>query len=542
MKIGYIYHKLSFSFRVIIDKILFIIYLIQGCIILQSIVSLSLFYLIFYVADSYGAISADKIVTINQISTSGKTLIVNKGSSDELQENRYGVLLEAVDKAVGPESRKVTKKVFKPVAKVKSVKVFNESSIWIAYDIYRANSLNKGRKFILLEEVGLLKGRTDLNIQRSKIISSKKNLLKDVKKSFKESSDDLSVKKENYKVLRSLHDKESHDIADVSLVDLDIWEDEKTNGTKLPQNIYKSKHAKDFRREHQIQTFEKMVVAFIKKYNDPSFTIARRYYKEKDPNSLIEDNSSNSSYNSYLRQTQRTKVKEEKIYNDLKNLGEGWSDGYSDEELSELVYNVGVIKERQRRYIISSYQFDHQIYGHFGLNLVNNENLDDRVNTAQSKYDLEFGWEYYAFKNLENLQRFSFEFSLRRAIDAYAIGDGRNAKSAELSFAGGVNYHPFKTPNTLEENIVFVGLYVRSGVSALSVSDVDETGTYSILTLPGVRMGVKYNFSNAYGIRLFGSLENISASRIQKSEPDGVLPEVVSYTDGKLSIGFSRLF
>lgn len=111
-----------------------------------------------------------------------------------------------------------------------------------------------------------------------------------------------------------------------------------------------------------------------------------------------------------------------------------------------------------------------------------------------------------------------------------------------MSFAGGINYYPFRSPNILEANIVYVGLFLRSGVSVLSIKDTAEQGTYSILTFPGVRLGMKYNFSNSYGIRVFGSLENINASRIEKSDSDGLLPDVASYTDGKLSIGLSKLF
>jgi hypothetical protein len=483
---------------------------------------------------SFAAVGPDNIVTISQTSSTGKTIIVNRGSSSYFAENKLGVLLEVIQKK--------NRKIFRPVARIKSVKVFSESSIWIAYKTFVDSSLVKDKKLILLEEVNLLKGRTGLKFSRSKIVSSKQDMPIAVKENFVEGTEKLAVKENEYRVLRDLHGKEKHDDNDINLVDLDVWEAKKGTQKKTPTSLYKSKHAKAFERKHEIQTFEKMVVAFIRKYNDPKFTIARKYFNDRDDNNLISDLNSSSVYTTYLENEEKNLEKEDRIYDDLNSKGEAWSDGYSDEELSELVYNVGVIKERERRFMVSAYHFQHQIYGHFGLNLVNNENLKDKNNTAQSKYDLELAWEYYAFKDLQRLKNFAFEFGLRRSVDAYSIGGGFNATSTELSFTGGLNYYPFRSPNTLEANIVYASAYVRSGVSVLSVKDTNEQGSYSVLAIPGIRFGVKYNFSNAFGVRFFGSFENLTASRIEKSDPDGVLPEEASYTDGRLSVGLSRLF
>ncbi len=491
-------------------------------------------FLIFYTSAVFAVISPDNIVSIEQTSTTGKTIILNMGSSANLVEDELGVLLTSV--------KKQDRIQFKPVAKIKSVKVFKESSIWIAFDVFIPSLMEKGTKLVLLNENRLLSGREKLTFKRSKIISEQKDLNLDLKENLIEGTQNLSVKEKDYGVLRELHGKEKHFDKDIELVDLDIWNDKKIGNKKTATSFYKSKYAKDFQREHRIQTFEKMVIAFVRKYNDPRFTIARRYFEDVDANSITSEASSREVYENYLEREDDRLGKEEKIYDDLASKGEVWSDGYSDEELSELVYNVGIIKERERRIVVSAYQFSHQAYTHFGINLVNNENLKDRVNTAQSKYDIELGYEYFAFKNIESLQRITFEFSGRRAIDAYSIGSGFNATSTEYSLAAGVNYYPFRPANTLEANIIYLGAYIRTGLSILEVSESAETGSYSVLSFPGLRAGLKYNFSNSYGIRVFGSFENIETSRIQRNDDEGVLPDVASLTEGKISIGLSKFF
>jgi hypothetical protein len=492
------------------------------------------FILIFYSSLVLATIGPDNIVKIEQTSTTGKTLILNMGSSGNLVEGELGVLLTSI---------KLEDRIqFKPVAKIKAVKVFKESSIWVAFDVFIPSQLEKGVKLVLLSENRLLSGRENLTFKRSKIISEKKNLKKDLKENLLEGTDNISVKEKKYGVLQQLHPKEKHFDRDIELVDLDIWSDKKIGDKKEATSFYKSKYAKDFQTEHRIQTFEKMVVAFVRKYNDPKFTIARRYFEDRDANSINPDVNSRDTYDAYIESEDVRLGKEEKVYDDLASKGEAWSDGYSDEQLSELVYNVGIVKERERRKVVSAYQFSHQAYTHFGLNLINNENLKDRVNTAQSKYDIELGYEYFAFKSIESLQKISFELSGRRAVDAYSIGSGFNATSTEYSFAGGLNYYPFRPANTLETNIVYLGLYIRTGLSILQVSESSETGSYSVLSIPGVRGGLKYNFPNGYGIRVFGSFENIQTSRIQRSDDEGVLPDVASLTEGKMSIGLSKFF
>ncbi len=485
-------------------------------------------------ASSYAAYGPDNIVTIMQTSTTGKTVILNKGSSGNLEEDKLAVLLVP--------QKKNKKIIYKPVAKLKSVKIFDESSIWIAFKVYMPSMLEKSNKLILLDENNLLRGRKALSFQRSKVIANEKNVNAAVSDNLIESSTALSKKEGEYNIVEKLHDKEKLYDNDIDLVDIDVWEQKKGSKKKIAHSIYKSNYSKAFAMKHRLQTFEKMVVAFIRKYNDPKFTIARAYFQTKDPSNLIATHESSDYYTRFVENEDIRLKKEDKIYGDLRDKGESWSDDYSDEELSELVYNVGVIKERERRRTISAHHFSHQVYGNFGLNLVNNENLKDRTNTAQSKYDFEFGYEYFAFKDVDALDKVAFEFTMRRAVDAYSIGGGYNATSVEYSFTGGINWYPFKRPNSLDTNIIYAGLLIRSGISALEVSDTNEKGTYSILTIPGIRAGIKYNFSNSYGVRIFGGFENIKSSRIKKSSSSGVLPDVASYTEGKMGIGLSKFF
>lgn len=484
------------------------------------------------------ASSVDNIITINQTSSSGKTLFIDKGSNNQIQFDDYGVLLKKFD--VNGKS------VFKPVAKLKAVKVYGETSIWISFKTFLPEFIKAKEKLILFSESALLQGRTSLKISRTKIVGHQSDIKFQLADSMKEDEYGLSKKEENYGVQKNLSKKEKHYNSDVELIDLEVWEDEVGDKNYKSTAIYKSPYAKEFSDQKRVQTFEKMVVAFVRKYNDPKFTLAGMYYSQKKDTKfdMIKDSVSGGNYyDNYMSNLDKEKEKESKIFKDLQSNGEGWSDEYSDEELGELVYNVGAIRERERRQAIAAKQFNYQLYANWGLNLINNENLSDtQNNTQQSKYDLELGWELYLLKKIKYLNRFSFEISGRRAVDAYTIGNGYNTTSVEYSIAGHINWYPFVKANILERNIIFFSLLFRTGLARLSLSQTNEEGNYQISTIPGFRGGIKYNFSNGYGVRLMAGYENILASRIIREYDQGFLPDRANYLEGKLSIGLSKFY
>lgn len=484
-------------------------------------------------------LTSDNIAKIVQTSTSGKTIILDKGLNHFIQNKDYGVLLEKTF------NKKEKRFYYKPVAKIKAVKVFNETSIWVAYKIFISKSIIKDARMLMLSETALLQGRKLLKVDRSKIVTTKNNTTKQVADSLKESPEALGTKNVAYSSNKKLHDKQNILSSDANLVDIDQWEDLAGNSKHSAVSIYKSPHSKEFSKQQRVQTFEKMVVAFIRKYNDPKFTLKRLYYgiRSNGENPELDSEGIQGSYfTRYLEEEEKIEEKENKVFADLKNKGESWSDDYSDEELSELVYNIGSIKERERRETISAHKFKHQIYTVFGTNLVNNENLQDRDNTAQSKYDFEIGWENYFLKDIEGLNQLTLELSGRRAVDAFSIGGGYNATSVEYSVAAHFNWYPFYLPNVLEENIIYFSVILRTGLSALSLSEDNESGNYQISSFPGFKVGIKYNFTNSFGVRASFGLEDITASRIAREFDDGNLPDQISYREGKLSFGISKFY
>ena len=226
---------------------------------------------------SYGY--EDNIVTLLNLSSSGRSLYLNRGEVDGVRNEEYAVLFIKQEEQLGKFS-------YKPVAKVRSIKILNNESVWVAYQVMRPQDLVKSAKFLFLRESSLLKGRKDLTVKRTELVT--KNDPTSEVKDFLLEGDSLSKRQEKYTVIEKTKKKEAHQNEDVDLIDVGQYEDRYGDGRLFVDGLYKSPQAEEFRQRRRVQTFEKMVVAFFKKVNDPSYTQDRYVVSEQD-SSLVKN-------------------------------------------------------------------------------------------------------------------------------------------------------------------------------------------------------------------------------------------------------------
>lgn len=461
--------------------------------------------------------------------------MVNRGVDEGVKENDHGVFVGIVRlKGKDPQ--------YHPIAKGRVVKLTNGRSVWVLYKVLDKKMISRKQELFLLNESKLLEGRKKLTFDRNLLVGSKRNLKKNVK-DYLEEGNELAKKKDEYKVIKVNHKKQKAYEKDITLIDVNRWEEDQFSGRYKKKAIFQSANAKEFSRRKNIQTYEKMVAQMLSKFNRPGtnseFILAEQ--KRGSSGLLPEKGVYGNTYSRYIEAEQKAIRDKKKFYADIANKGDTWSDDYSDEELSDVLYNIGRLKEKERRSELLAYRYNYQAYGSFGVNLINNENLNDAENTEDSKYDLEVGLEGYLFKEFDRFKRFTLELSLRRAQDSY-FGGVVNVVSNELSAAGQINWYPFGNPNSIETNIVYVGMLFRYGLSRVSIKSTEEEGNYQVTSLPGLKIGLKYNFANTIGFRLAYGVEQINAERIVKSADNGNLPDRAQYIEGRLSVGVSKFF
>lgn len=481
-------------------------------------------------------------VEILNASSSGKTIIINVGLDQKINNEDFGILLE---KSSSPSKNDelIKNTVLKPVAKIRAVKIFQNTSVWVVFETFASNKVRKNSKLLIVSQEELLRGRSKLKIKKSKLIGTD-NYKEELKETLLEEGQFLAKRVDRYKTVDDIHDKDIKSNDDINLIDLEKWEDLTGTGKKSPISIYKSSYAKSFADRKRLDTFEKMSYAMLKKYNHPNYSRDTHYKEQKRVegiNDLQENRSGGSVYSNYKENLVNKQAKEEKFYQDTLSKGETWSDDYSDEELSELLHNVSIIYERERRDDILAFKYNYQLYFTFGFNLLDNQILSDAENGQDKKYELEFSIESYALKKFEDLNRFSFEFSLRRSEDGVNIG-GSNALMIDYSGAAQMNWYPFHAPNTIHKNILYVGSLFRFGVASLLDQPSGDVASYQVFSLPGLKFGIKYNFPSSLGLRVSASYENVQLDRIEKSNNASILPDRQSLLEGKLAVGLTKLF
>ncbi|MAZ49673.1 MAG: hypothetical protein CME65_14020 [Halobacteriovoraceae bacterium] len=489
----------------------------------QSISLLSLLCLVVSSAYAFD----DGMVNLLEVSSSGRTIYLDRGTVDGIKEEEYGVLMLKEETSLG-------RFTVRPVAKIRSVKALSDESVWVAYQVFENRGLVKGAKLTLLSESSLLKGRAEFTSKRTNLVT-RNDPAKEVK-DFLLEGDSLAKKKSNYKIVQKVKPKEAHQDKIVDLVDVNEFEDRYGDGRLFIEGIYKSPRAQEFQRRKRVHAFEKMVVAYFKKANSVTFDPAGVLELQNSSDKVTQntyDQKNNSRLNTYN--------KRKKLYDNLRKKGARWSKDYTDEELSDILETMDTEYEIERRKTLLAYNFNYQGFVSMGFNLINNENVNDFETTEQSKYNIEVAAESYFLKQFRDLKTFTIELSGRFARDAY-FGGELNAKSLEYSVAAHLNWYPFRRPSTIDANIVYIGAVFRYGFASLSNETNNETGNYQIFGFPGIRGGVKYNFTSKYGIRLTASIEELRSERIVRDNDIGTLPDRARYYDGRIGIGLSKFF
>lgn len=491
---------------------------------------------------------ADLTYRVMQRSTTGRTVVLNMGSLDGLRDNDVATLL--LKKPQGKMDYYT-----ELVAQCKVVKVLNNRSVWFCFKLYNEKLLEKGLPYFVGSQEALMKGRKVPSVKRRKLISNSSNTGKTLKDYFKGNNEDfLTRNDENFIEQERLKQNIGHTDFDFEVIDLSRWEAAPTQifdqlsaeayrGRKFyPTDIYTSPGQSDFLKRRNLDTYEKMIVNYLQKVNDPNFSYKNLYYEQlpsNNPYASVIKNGVDMTTFTQMNNAKKEKLRQTRdLYRQKLTKGPNWSDEYSDEDLERLIFEKGIMDEEERRRILVARKYSYQLTASMGFNMVNNENVTDITNTQEFKISFDIGYEYYMARRYPKLENVTFELSARRNQDAYSIGSS-NAVATEISFANAIHWYPWLKPNIVEENLFFFGLSFRFfGRANLDIPATSEQGIYSVSSIPGLRAGVKYNFKSNFGLRVLASFENLVLDRIERNFV-GNLPESLNATDMKVSFGVS---
>lgn len=469
-------------------------------------------------------------------SKSGQTALFNMGSHDGVAEGDYAVIAKEI-RAQDFQGLRVV-----PVARARNVKMNTDSSVWILFKIHDPELLVEGDKFLILSESTLLKGRRDPRIGKMVVVARDKTVTEDTLDSLDDDNDRLSKKKDSYPAIAPLHGRELRSDNDVDLLDVEKWTKRKNTETRTA--LYKSPNQDEFRRSLKLSTFEKVVTAYLKQVNNPSFNydsfydeqMRSQYYNEFNKHSTF-----NTEYHDYLRDKAAVSASEAKLRRQILEKGEIWSEDYSDEELRGTLRAVSVLQEKDRRDYIVANPNRYLLNFSYGVPLSDGQSKEDTVYRRDSRYSIELNFEATPFIKHQTLERFTLTASFRNNKSAFA-DNKLNMDLNENSLSFGANWYPWYAPYTIQAPVIFLGTYFRTGQGTVESPTAQQKGNYTITSVPGFLAGLRYNFKNNFGLRIAGSIETLDLSRYESDQAESVLPEDKKLVEGKLGMGLGYSF
>lgn len=469
-------------------------------------------------------------------SKSGQTALFNLGIHDGVKEGEFAVIVKEIRHLDTRDLRLI------PIAKAKNVKISTQNSVWVLYHIFDPELLVKGDPYLILSESAMLSGRRDPRMGRISVITEKDKRSFQVQSTLQEGKDQIAKLKNQYPEISPLHEREMRSDADGELIDVEGWNSYKD--TKSRTALYKSPHQKDFQRNLRLNTFEKLVTGYLRKVNDPKFSYDSFYdeqMKEEFMNEFKKRSNFETEYEKFVTRESMKSTSDAKFYRSLLEKGESWSEDFSDEEVRSVLGQVSVLQEKDRRRVIMSNNNRYTAYLSLGLPLNETQTQEDAGYRRDGRYAVDVDFEATPFLKHEMLEKFTLNTSLRMNKTATEFGR-YNASVDETSVTAGMNWYPIYSPYVVQAPVIFLGTYIRSGVATMHSPTANEKASYTVLSLPGFRGGLKYNFRNNFGLRMALSLEKMSLDRYEQSKLGSILPDQSTLAEGKLNFGLAYSF
>ena len=459
------------------------------------------------------------------MSTSGQTVVLNLGMLDGIKEGDYGVIAKQIRDLNDRNLRIV------PAAKARNIKANAESSIWMLYHIYDYELLVKNDKYIVLSESVMLNGRRDKRVSRRTIVTEKNKTTSQTLHALGGDKDRLSKLKNKYIENHQNKNQVADENVDATLFDVESWESNKN--IKYKTALYVSPNKEEWNKEIRLVTFEKLVTSYLRRVNDPDFNYDKFFdaQKRKDWS---------SSYAQFLREESSRNDEDAKLFRSVLEKGERWSEDYSDEELTNTLTKVSVFQEKDRRKYLAVKPKRFATALEYGMNLTDAQSDSDAYNRS-NQYSIDADLEIVPFLKHETLERFTVTGGLRMNQSAFDAGTA-NADYEEYSFHLGANWYPVYAPYAQTAPVVYVGTYIRSGLVTAKAPTIAEKANYTVLTMPGFRVGMKYLFRNNFGVRVSLSFETLMLEQYEASKKNSNLPDKQNLTEGKLGIGLAYAF
>nr|BDT28264.1 hypothetical protein BHI3_17300 [Bacteriovorax sp. HI3] len=496
-------------------------------------------------------------VNLQDISTSGKSLIIDRGNLEEYKEG----LLARFYLQKGP---KEFPKVFL-VAEGELVKSFPRKSYWILRKIHIPSAIKRDSKVLISTSNELLRERP-LKMRNKHVVISDSQY-QDVDDYIDQNQENVPSRlvKEDKPYAASADIFERDEIKDVTPetdVLLTTYESYKKKSGNYYSDDYGDLTAQkyfignkqvalgDIKKAEDKKLFDSMSDGYERKTNGMKYGIKSFYSEQARTPGLPEIAEKGVELSTYARMKEDAKLADQvdpRAMAKMKRDGDQWSSDMDDAALRRYFIQTGMEKEIRRRDLALNELEGHEIMLHYSGSMVAHGNTQD-PNYQGRGYSLGIAYDLHLARTSASLKKWSLQFFLERGVTEYDTGEF-NARSEETDYGAYLNYYFINNPLTLNSFIYLAGVGFKNGSASVSSPDLSKEYSYQLLS-PSLQLMTKYRFRSGdlkedtvnvgvsvnFGVNI--DMKNLSVI----DRVDDNINSKISVTDLKYILGMSVYF
>lgn len=438
-------------------------------------------------------------VELKDLSSSGKSLMLDQGEMEEFKEGDYGRFYV--------QRGTLNEPVVFLVAEGELVKSFPRKSYWYLRRIQIPDALKNETKLLLLTSRAVSAGRPLKMKVRQRVAS--KDEFQDVDDFLADNKENVPARlvryEKNYESSEELFDKDEVPEADVEITTYDSFRDKSQKyyseeyGDLTAQKYFVGsrevrlgdiKHAEDKKLFDSMANGYQKQVASMKKFGVKDF-----YRDQKKDEGTHEFNSALTIKSTYEQVREDKKAKEivsPRAIAKQKRDGDNWSADMDTPSLRKYFVSTGLEREARRRELALNELDGNEVMFHYSGSLVDQSTESD-PNLRGLGYHLGIGYDLHLSRANPDLKNWSVQFVIERGVVNTDIG-GINGRSEEGGFGAYVNYYFYNNPLTLNSFIYLAGVGMKVGATDITAPEMENGYNYQVLTLPALQLMGKYRF------------------------------------------------
>lgn len=493
-------------------------------------------------------------VQITDISTSGKSLVMDRGHLEKYSEGDYAKIYTQWGPVNSP-------KIFL-VAEAELVKLFPKKSYWIIKKVHINNVLNSNERYLVMTDARVSVGRNS-SITNEHVVFSGKDYddADDFVEKNKNAVPKRLVKQEDgYGSRKQLIDEETPaELTKDSTVIVKTYEYYKSSPTVVAQ----TKYGESVPKKYYVGQKE-VKLADVSREEDRLLLISMsKGHQEKvkqmkyGVNSFYRHANAIDISNTKMMDTVYETVKKEEREKDkinpialakIKRDGKEWSNDMDDVTLRNYFVETGMEKERLRRERVLSELDGHELMFYFSNGMSSHAASDD-PNYQGVGYNLGIIYDYHLSRMKPDYKKWTIQAVFEKGLSNFSLGT-MNAKGDETVYGGYLNYYIYNNPLTLYKLSAFVGMGIKAGESRVTSFGLSQDYSYQLMSLPSFQAMIKYRFrpgsfdqdtaNVGMSVNLGANLDFKNLS--QQDELNDDIDSKISYLDIKYTVGLSVFF